>query len=145
MYQSCRRAKAIKPTRSIHACHLQNWLFPPSVSSRSSTPLLANSKHMPERMPDMDAYDEARNMGVRGEIEVYESGLMIIEATDVEGEGDSDRERGLRSMRGVRSVGSVGSTAWLAVVAVVKIDGAVLGAISGDNGGLTSTGLYRRV
>ena len=48
---------------------------------------------------------------MRGEFVVYASGLVIMEATEVDGDGDFEREWGLRSMRGVRSVGDVGSTA----------------------------------
>ncbi len=100
---------------------------------------------MPERMPEIDAYEDARKMGVRGLRDVYESGLVIIEGIEPEGEGDLERGCGFRSMSGVRSVGDVGSTAWFAVVAVVSKEGAALGTKRGDSGGLTSTGLKRRV
>ena len=43
-------------------------------------------------MPDMDAYDAARNTGVRGDLWVYANGLIIMEAMDDEGEGDLERE-----------------------------------------------------
>ncbi len=58
-----------------------------------------------------------------------------------EGDGDLERGCGLRSMSAVRSVGEVGSTAWLAVVAVVRMEGAALGAMRGESGGLMSKGL----
>ena len=96
---------------------------------------------MPERMPEMDAYDDARKMGVRGDVALRESGLVIIEWMDVDGEGDLERECAFLSMSGVRSVTVEGSTAELAVVAVVSREGAELGASRGDNGGLTSASL----
>lgn len=96
---------------------------------------------MPERMPDMDAYENARNKGVCGDFAPYESGLAMMERIEVEGDGDLERGWGLRSMRGVRSVAEAGSTADVAVVAVVRREGAVFGARRGDSGGLTSASL----
>ena len=91
MYHNCSRAKTTKLRTRTQACHLQNWLLPPIVNKSSSTPLLANSRHMPERMPEIDAYEEARKMGVRGLRDVYDNGLVIIERMEFEGDGDLER------------------------------------------------------
>ena len=91
MYHSCSSAKTTRPSTRTHACHLQNWLLPLNVSKSSSTPLFAKSRHMPDRIPEIDAYEEARKIGVRGLRDVYESGLVIMDEMEFEGDGDLER------------------------------------------------------
>lgn len=55
MYHSWRSAHTPRLMSSNQACHLQNWLSPPMVNIKSSTPLFANNRHMPEIMPEKDA------------------------------------------------------------------------------------------
>ena len=53
------------PKRSIHACHRQNWFLPAMVRTNNSTPLFANNRHMPDKIPENDAYDIANSVGTR--------------------------------------------------------------------------------
>jgi hypothetical protein len=74
------------------------------VSTRSSTADLANIRHMPDRIPDIDAYDTARMVGVREWNELIDtrdcflfvrSGVssvarVILEIGDERGRGGAD-------------------------------------------------------
>ena len=93
MYHNCKRAKTTKPSTRSHASHLQNWFRPPIVSRSSSTPLFANRRHIPLRIPEADAYETASSSRIRAC-----SGL--VNKDGVEGR---DGLIGFRSIRGVRS------------------------------------------
>lgn len=81
-------------------------------------------------MPENEAYDIANNVGMR---EAHDDGSSKDSTSD-----GVDGLEVLRSMRGVRSVtASVGiSSVVIGVAAVVSTVGAVLGARSGDSGGV---------
>lgn len=53
------------PETRTHDSQRRNWFLPPNVSRSSSTPLFANIRHIPDMMPDIDAYDMARSIRVR--------------------------------------------------------------------------------
>lgn len=95
----------------------------------SSTPLFAKSRHIPEMIPENDAYDIARNSGA------FEADIYV----DID---DSDDAReGLGSMRGVRSSCSVDAD--VGVAAAVRIVGSPFGCKSGDSGGVSAGNAMR--
>jgi len=67
--------------------------------SRSSTPDFAKTKHIPDRMPDVDAYDKERRSGVREGI-FFRITELVAESMDAAEEAGTR----LRSSSGVRSV-----------------------------------------
>jgi hypothetical protein len=67
------------------------------LMSRSSTPDFAKTRHIPDRMPDMDAYDIERIRGVWTFFCIVE---LVVETVDAA----EDPETRLRSSSGVRSV-----------------------------------------
>lgn len=105
-YQSCIKAKTPRPMSRHQVCHLQNWLWPVSVSSKSSTPLFANNKHIPDNRPEADAYEMAKNRGTR------EGGILVKERSEID---EAREDTGFLSRRGVCSV-----MAW--EVAVIGFD-----------------------
>jgi len=68
--------------------------------SRSSTPDFAKTRHIPDRMPDVDAYDIERRSGVR------ERGMFFCITELVTESVDAAEDVGtcLRTSSGVRSV-----------------------------------------
>jgi hypothetical protein len=70
------------------------------LMTRSSTPDFAKTRHIPDRMPDMDAYDIERIRGVR------EGGTFFCIVEPVAETVDAAEDPGtrLRSSSGVRSV-----------------------------------------
>ena len=64
------------------------------VSISSSTPLFANSKHIPLSIPDTEAYDTARRRRVR----------VVLGSFVIDGELDRVKGTGFRSRSGVSSV-----------------------------------------
>ena len=86
----------IRPSTRTQASQRQNWLFPVKVKSKSSTPLFAKSKHIPDMMPENDAYEMAKTSRVR----LVERRVGSIDS------GGRDLLPTLRSRRGVRSVAS---------------------------------------
>ena len=95
-YHNCISANMIRPSTRTQASQRQNWLLPVKVKSKSSTPLFAKSKHIPDMMPENDANEMAKTSRVR----LIERSVGLI---------DSDRRDLLpilRSRRGVRSVTS---------------------------------------
>lgn len=89
------------------------------VRSSSSTPLFANNRHIPDRVPEAEAYETARISGTR-DLGPLESAKV----EDVVMEGDLELD--LLTIRGVVSV-----MIWLVVV----IGFAVGGSKAGVNGG----------
>jgi hypothetical protein len=67
--------------------------------SRSSTADFAKTRHMPDRMPDVDAYDIERRSGVR-EGRIFCITELVTENVDAA----EDAGTRLRSSSGVRSV-----------------------------------------
>ena len=61
-YHSWRRANTPRPRSNTQASHRQNWLLPLIVSNSSSTPLFAKIRHIPDKMPEKDAYEMAMRM-----------------------------------------------------------------------------------
>lgn len=86
----------IRPDTRTQASQRQNWLLPVKVKSKSSTPLFAKSKHIPDMMPENDANEMAKTSRVR----LMERRVRFI---DMDGGGLLPT---LRSRRGVRSVAS---------------------------------------
>ena len=84
----------IRPSTRAQASHRQNWLLPVKVKSKSSTPLFAKSKHIPDMMPENDANKMARNSRVR----------LIERRVGSTDSDDRELRPSLRSRRGVRSV-----------------------------------------
>jgi len=68
--------------------------------SRSSTPDFAKTRHIPDRMPDMDAYDIERIRGVREGGTFFCIVELVVETVDAA----EDPGTRLRSSSGVRSV-----------------------------------------
>lgn len=83
------------------------------MSTSSSTPLFANKRHIPDIIPEKEAYDIAKKSGVRDE-EKYND-------KDDGGESDDAREV-LGSINGDLSV-ECSSVVALGAVAVVRIVG----------------------
>lgn len=98
-YHSCISANMIRPSTRNQASQRQNWLLPVKVKSKSSTPLFAKSKHIPDMMPENDANEMAKTSRVR----LMERRVGLI---DLDGR---DLLPTLRSRRGVRSVASESS------------------------------------
>ena len=99
-YHSCISANMIRPSKRIQASQRQNWLLPVKVKSKSSTPLFAKSKHIPDMMPENDANEMAKTNRVR----LMERRVELIDSNG------RDLLPTLRSRRGVRSVASGLST-----------------------------------
>lgn len=95
-YHSCKSANRIRPRTRTQASHRQNWLLPVKVKSKSSTPLFAKSKHIPDMMPENDANEIAKTTRVRS-IE-RRVGFIGLDERDV--------PPALWSKSGVRSVAS---------------------------------------
>lgn len=55
IYHNCSNAQITSPITRTQACHRQNWFLPPIVKTRSSTPLFANNRHIPEIIPEKEA------------------------------------------------------------------------------------------
>jgi len=98
-YHNCKSANRIRPRTRTQASHCQNWLLPVKVKSKSSTPLFAKSKHIPDMMPENDANEMAKSRRVRA----MERRVGFT--------GSGDVLPALRSKSGVRSVASVSSMA----------------------------------
>lgn len=96
-YHSCISANMIRPSTRTQASQRQNWFLPVKVKSRSSTPLFAKSKHIPDMMPENDANEMAKTSRVR----LIERRVGLIDSDG------RDLLPTLRSRRGVRSVASV--------------------------------------
>ena len=96
-YHSCSKANTPNPRSRSHACHRQNWFFPPRVRSSNSTPLFANNKHIPDSIPEAEAYEIARNNGTR---ELGPLDNAKVEDVVIEG----DLELDFLTIRGVVSV-----------------------------------------
>ena len=86
----------IKPSTRSQASQRQNWLLPVKVKSKSSTPLFAKSKHIPDMIPEKDANERAKTSRVW---------LMERRVGLIDSDG-RDLPPTLRSRRGVRSVAS---------------------------------------
>ena len=95
-YHTCISANTISPSTSTQASQRQNWLWPVKVKSKSSTPLFAKSKHIPDMMPENDANEMAKTSLVR--LMEWRVGLIDLDGRDL--------LPTLRSRRGVRSVAS---------------------------------------
>lgn len=93
-YHNCNSANTIRPSTRTQASHRQNWLLPVKVKSKSSTPLFAKSKHIPDMMPENDANKMARISRVR----------LIERRVGSTDSDERDPRPTLGSRRGVRSV-----------------------------------------
>ena len=100
-YHSCKSANMIRPSTRTQASQRQNWFLPVKVKSKSSTPLFAKSKHIPDMMPENDANEMAKTSRVR---------LMERRVGFIDSDG-RDLLPTLRSRRGVRSVANGSSMA----------------------------------
>ena len=100
----------IRPSTRTQASQRQNWFLPVKVKSKSSTPLFAKSKHIPDMMPENDANKMAKTSRVR---------LMERRVGFIDSDG-SDLLPTLRSRRGVRSVVASGLSMTSEVTGIIS-------------------------
>ena len=105
-YHSCSKAKMPRPTNKTHASQRQNWLLPARVKSNSSTPLFAKMRHMPERIPENEAYDIATSSCLR----LSECSVASLADDSIVLDLESCR-RGVRSVAAAPAAWSSGASA----------------------------------